>query len=177
MIQGTSLRNKQIQLSDQNPYTVRNYEGNELSVKITIADVPLSFDNKCIEEHLRKKFVLEFVSEIKYQYERTAEGKLTNYKNGNRFIFAKGPMVQPLSRQDEIGNFKCRYFHGNQFCNETCNICETKGHKAGNKQCEHFIEKQKIKTVMGHTDILSNFPLYTGALSANLQKCRTCLLV
>ena len=42
-------------------------------LKITIADVPLFFDNKCIEEHLKKKFDLEFVLEIQYQYERAAD--------------------------------------------------------------------------------------------------------
>ena len=47
-------------------------------LKITIADVPLFFDNKCIEDHLKKKFDLEFVLEIQYQYERAADGNLTN---------------------------------------------------------------------------------------------------
>ena len=47
-------------------------------LKITIADVPLFFDNKCIEDHLKKKSDLEFVLEIQYQYERAADGNLTN---------------------------------------------------------------------------------------------------
>ena len=149
LTQGISLRNKYIQLLDKNPYITRNNANDAQNVKITVSDIPLSFDNQCILEHLKTEYDIEPVSDIKYQYERTKEGKLTHYKNGNRFIFVKGPLSKALPRKGQIANFPCRFYHPDQFRDETCDICNQKEHKAGSKMCEYFVNSQEVKAVIG----------------------------
>ena len=157
LTEGLTIRQKFLQLYDKNPYTTRNTEDGNPTVRITVADIPLSFDNESIAEHLKTEFNVELVSDMNYEYERTKEGLLTHYKNGNRFVFVKGPLENPLPRNGTIGNFQCKFFHRDQFKDTVCEICKKKGHKPGSKYCEFVMEEQKQRNVKGYDDILSSF--------------------
>ena len=56
LTEGLTIRQKFLQLYDKNPYTTRNTEDGNPTVRITVADIPLSFDNESIAEHLKTEF-------------------------------------------------------------------------------------------------------------------------
>ena len=68
LTESLSLRNKHVQLLDRNPYSPRQTDDNLPVVRVTVADIPLSFDNQCIAEHLQTEYNLELLSDINYQY-------------------------------------------------------------------------------------------------------------
>ena len=153
---GINLRSVHLQLLNENPYT-QSGRDNKRTERITICGIPLSFDNQCIVEYLENEFNLELTSDMKYQFERTKDGKLTSYKNGNRFCFVKGPLEQPLPRTGELGGFKCRLFHPGQNAHFMCDICNERGHKTGSPKCVQYHKEQNIRIVRGKQDILSNY--------------------
>ena len=68
---------------------------------------------------------------------RNPDGKLTSFKNGDRFVFAVTP-VPVLMRSCKIGVRKVHIFHNAQF--NKCGACAKPGHAPGNKFCEEFQE-------------------------------------
>ena len=56
---------------------------------------------------------------------RDPDGKLTYFKNGDRFVYAATP-VPVLTRNDKIGDRKVPIFHNTQFNNS--GACGKPGH-------------------------------------------------
>ena len=53
---------------------------------------------------------VELVSAVKYGCVRTEDGRLTNYKNGDRFMYVK-PFSPSMPRNQKVGNFPCIVIH------------------------------------------------------------------
>ena len=70
---------------------------------------------------------------MKYGCVSTLEDQLTNYKNGDRFVYAK-PFSSPLSRKQTVGNFPCIVIHHGK--DMLCIACNEKGHKVGYTVCK-----------------------------------------
>ncbi len=95
-------------------------------------------------------------------YYRDPDGKLTKYKNGDRFFYVnEDALKKPLPRNGVCGPFSFRIYHeGQNFGNprDSCQVCKQPGHKAGDPKCEHYCENQKNVTMFGGAkDALSNF--------------------
>ena len=82
--QGITLRGQQVELKDKNPFVIIGFEGVE-TTRLFTRNVPLSFDNSEIEDALKSKGV-QLVNSMKYSRARDPDGKLTNFKTGDRFV-------------------------------------------------------------------------------------------
>ena len=152
--QGITLRGQQVELKDKNPFVIIGFEGVE-TTRLFIRNVPLSFDNSEIEDALKSKGV-QLVNSMKYSRARDPDGKLTNFKTGDRFVDILVP-DEPLPKKLSVGIFTASLYHkeqkhsmGDIECgncmlkghvrkdcpNETvCYECRTAGHKKGDPEC------------------------------------------
>lgn len=143
------IKKQKLLLYDGNPFATR---ANETSEKITIKDVPLSIANTEIEAFLLSKEII-LTSPIKYSKIRDQDGIFTNYKNGDRFVYAKAPIT--LDRNVKIGDHRARVFYSGQFLN--CKICGLPGHKPGTPACDAYDPDADVISFRSESQPLSNF--------------------
>ena len=105
-------------------------------------------------------------------------GKLTDYVNGDRYVYAQKEHLtnHPLPRFSICGLFQCRIFHFGQKHNVQCTNCQKIGHTAysckstpvcaackdgshtaGTSPCSFYEPQVACRTFSGHSDPLSNF--------------------
>ena len=112
---------------DKNPSITKQLSPDEKREKITIKDIPLSIASQEIEQYLKDKNV-GLITDVKFANERDPNGQLTSFKNGDRYIYAKGMIGNKyrtgpiLTRNVFICGRKCRIFHEGQFVKE-CRAC------------------------------------------------------
>lgn len=153
---GFVIRGTNVSIFDSNPYKKMN---DDTPVeKILIKDIPLHVENKIIENHLKNHEGLLLKSDIKYAKARDSNGKLSNFKNGDRFCYALAPIIPALPRNEVIEGFPCKIFHQSQ--EEECKICETTGHKMGSPNCPAYNDDfDRIVAFRSYMNIFSNdFP-------------------
>ena len=138
---------------DRNPALTNFMQ--EACEKITIKELPLSVANSEVENYLRENNV-ETVSPIRYSKVRDGNGDLTNFKNGDRFVFVKSPVWPLLPRTVRIADIRCKIFHDGQF-KPNCSVCQTPGHRIGDVNCEARNSGQEIIPFKSQHSILSNF--------------------
>lgn len=130
---GINLRGYQITLKDKNPFLYRlGFRSGFRPVETTrvyVRNIPLSYDNAEIEKALKGQDVT-MVSDLKYVRARTKQGKLTNFKTGDRFIDIVKPK-EPLPKKLEMGIFTASVYHREQrqaISEMECGNCKEKGH-------------------------------------------------
>ena len=95
------------------------------------------------------------ISPIRYGYIRDANGQLTDYKSGDRFVYVE-PYDTPFPRQQQVGIFKCILIHHGK--DTECKACGLMGHKIGTDTCKAK-PTEKILAFKGYHHPLSNhFP-------------------
>ena len=125
---GISIRGHQITLKDRNPFLSTGFEGED-TTRLYVRNIPLSYDNEEIEKVLRKKGV-NMIGKLKYVRARTAAGKLTNFKTGDRFVDIVVP-EEPLPKKQSMGVFTASLYHKEQRQNKEdieCGNCKQTGH-------------------------------------------------
>lgn len=155
---GITLRGLQVSLKDRNPFLSFMGKGYVETTRLYVRNIPLSFDNNEIEKALKGKKV-EMTGPLKYVRARTKEGKLTNFKTGDRFIDIVVPQ-EPLHNRLEMGIFTASIYHKEQkqkkedvecgncrlkghvrrACENdpVCYACSQSGHKRGSEMCPEF---------------------------------------
>ena len=129
---------------------------NDLREKITIKDIPLSVDNALIEDYLQGNYPeLDLVTDVRYSKERNEDGELTDYRNGDRHIYAKAPVLPILPEKVKIGDFSARVSHPTQ--RNTCRICHQQGHKAKSENCLAYDPDLNVKPFRSEEMVESNF--------------------
>ena len=126
---GFNLRGIQLNLKNKNPFLHTLGREDFKTTRLYVRNIPLSFDNGEIEKVLRSKKI-EMVSPIKYVRARTKEGKLTNFKTGDRFVDVVIPS-EPLPKKVQIGIWNASIYHKEQkqIKNDIeCGNCKGKGH-------------------------------------------------
>ena len=151
------VNGKRVRLYDTNPNVIfSGYSQNQnfTADKLTVKNLPLSVSNSEIEKMLKEKKV-NMISPIRYGYIRDANGQLTDYKSGDRFVYVE-PYDTPFPRQQQVGIFKCILIHHGK---ETeCKACGLMGHKIGTDTCKAK-PTEKILAFKGYHHPLSNhFP-------------------
>ena len=156
---GITLRGQQIELKERNPFTIVGYEGIE-TTRLFIRNIPLSFDNNEIIEAL-KVLGVEMVNTMKDARARDPDGKLTNFKTGDRFVDMVVP-DDPLPKKLSIGIFTASLYHKEQKNSEkecgncmmkghlrkncpnevVCYVCRNAGHKKGDPECPSIQENE-----------------------------------
>ena len=128
LLQGITLRGMHIELKDKNPFLKPGFEGYK-TTRLFIRNIPLSFANAEIDKYLKNKGV-EMANDIKYARARDPNGKLTNFKTGDRFVDIIIPDI-PLPKKLEMGAFTASLYHKEQKLaieNKECGNCMQKGH-------------------------------------------------
>ncbi len=176
---GFFFRNISVTLYDQNPF-IRNEENEDPDnrcVKVYIQNLPLSVSNVEVQRMLRQ-YGCNIENEVKYEYERDENHKLTKIKNGDRSVLVNEEdlLQHHLPRTTWCGLFKCRiYYKGqprpviecyncfekthfqHQCKNERCcKVCRLPGHFEGSENCA-FYKPTDVVAFMGKDDLLSNF--------------------
>lgn len=126
---GINIRGCQITLKDKNPFI--NVLGREDvdTTRVYVRNIPLSYDNGEIEKALKSKSV-QLLGPIKYVRARTKEGKLTNFKTGDRFVDIITPK-EPLPKKIGMGIFTASVYHKEQKQSRAdieCGNCKQSGH-------------------------------------------------
>lgn len=125
---GINIRGIQITLKDKNPFLRPGYEDIE-STRLYVRNVPLSYDNEAITNSL-KAMGVNMLSDLKYVRARTAAGKLTNFKTGDRFVDIIVPS-EPLPKKKSMGLFTASLYHKEQRQSKAeieCGNCKQPGH-------------------------------------------------
>ena len=89
----------------------------------------LSYDNETIAGYL-KEMKVEMLGELKYCRARTPDGKLTNFKTGDRFVEIVVP-EEPLPKRKGFGAFTASLDYKQQKQTEAekvCGNCGETGH-------------------------------------------------
>ena len=159
---GISLRDMQVTLYDKNPlknpYLMPGYENVE-TTRLYIRNVALSYDNGVIANYL-KELNVQMLGNLKYCRARNDQGKLTNFKTGDRFVEIIVP-EEPLPKRKDMGVFTATLYYKEQKqsvedkicgnCQETghirrncphdiiCYECKQPGHKKGSPECQALI--------------------------------------
>ena len=159
---GITMRGRHIEIKETNPFktyqaptsTRRAQNKSHMSERITIKDVCLSVDNNDLVDSMKAiRPDLVFTSEMKYSKERS-DGSITDYRNGDRYIFVKQPITPPLPRNMILGNSKCRIFHESQ---ETlCRACKTEGHNFRDESCPAYDPNPNVLAFRSYESIYSN---------------------
>ena len=126
------INNKEIRLFDQNPYVINKDAVQGKKDKLTIKSVPLSVSNDEIKQMLIDNQVT-LSSPIRYGQLRTAQGHLTKFRSGDRYVYVE-PFDPPLSRNQRVANIPCTVVHHGK--EMTCRACGQKGHKVGDNLCK-----------------------------------------
>ena len=149
------INGKQVKIYDRNPNLTFNgihHQQQINSDKLTIKNLPLSVSNMEIQKLLNDNSIKP-LSSIKYGLIRDANGQLTTYKSGDRYLYVE-PLSPPLPRHQEIGIFKCLLIHHGK--DVVCKACNLAGHKIGSDSC---IAKPK--------DVILAFKGYQHPLSSH----------
>ncbi len=144
-----------VPLYDMNPVVANLANPDEMREKIVVKDIPLSLSNKLIQDYLTGAGA-KLTTDIRYANERDPNGKLTNFKNGDRFVYAVAPVNPILQRHVSIANRKCRIFHNSQF-SKGCRVCDSQGHKTGDTECPGRSDEQNVTAFRSHQMAMSNF--------------------
>lgn len=141
-----------IPLYDQNPSVkLPEYQNQKKHDKITIKNLPLSVSHSEVEKMLTDHNVT-LASKVKYGCYREADGQLTTYKNGDRYVYVE-PFDPPLPKQQKVGEFTCILLHHGK--DKACPGCSSYGHKLGDNVCPANPTRE-ILAFRGYSHPLSN---------------------
>ena len=140
LIQGVSLRGIQVRVKEQNPFLVnqspnaaRSGQTQQIpATKLIIGNVPLSYSDEELLQAIKQLDVC-VQSKLIPERDRDANGKLTHWKTGRRFLYISVPK-EPLQKSIQIGPFRASLYHWEQKFvvqqNESeCRRCFLKGHR------------------------------------------------
>ena len=148
-----NIGSKEVRLYDQNP--LYNKFVNESREKITIKELPFHVTNDEIEKILQDKGI-ELLSYIMMSKVRDDQGNLTEYKNGDRFMYVKGPIEPVLPRIIFIQEYRTKVYHDGQF-KDNCKTCKVLGHNDGDDRCPARNIGEPILPFRSHNMVLSNY--------------------
>jgi hypothetical protein len=99
------IREVAVTLYDKNPATTNAGSLDEMTEKITVRDLALSVSNEDINLFLEFSGV-QLTTDVRYARERDHDGKLTSYKNGERYAYAKAPVNPILPRSAYVAGLQ-----------------------------------------------------------------------
>ena len=127
------VKRASVPVFDKNPMITKQLSPDDKREKITMKDIPLYIASAVIEKYLKDK-KMNLVTDVKFTHERDPNGQLMSFKNGYRYINAKGPIEPLLTRNVFICGRKCRIFHEGQFLKEY-RVCGKRNHNTGDTSC------------------------------------------
>ena len=149
---GINFRGRHVTLHDSNPYI--NPPEYLPSEKVIIKDIPLDVDNSEIKLYLESKQVA-MTSDIKYCTIMRPDRTWSDYRNGDRYVYVRTPLLPVLPRIAVIAGYKCRIIHRSQ--KDICKSCRQLGHKCGDEVCPALLSRDRENySFRGYRMTLSN---------------------
>ena len=143
--QGIVLEDIAIEVYSNNPLRKVNDDGIEIDeTKLTISNVPPSFDDEEIITNLKKRGV-NVTSKIRMDFIRNPDGKLSSKESGRRTVWMELP-EKPLPKVIQVGPIKVKLYHKEM---KRCLNCLQTGHdrrNCTNKMVCHFCKEEGHKT-------------------------------
>ena len=138
--QGVTINEVKITLHDNNPY-VMNQRGTPTE-RIVIKDFPLLEVSDDIRQFMATEFVqLVPYSDILFSRARNEDGSLTNFANGDRYMYVKAGFTPSLPKQVTIGGHNCRLWHSRQ--KVFCLRCRGSTHGTNEtEKCDAYTDRQ-----------------------------------
>lgn len=169
LIRGFNLRGVSIKVSEMNPYSMFDDDGNDQpTTKVWIDNVPISVDDAEIE-HSLSAVGCELRGSIRKEMARNKDGKMTRFMTGRRFVLITVPHA-PLEKTLKVSIFTASIYHREQKfarkqivcsrCLESghhvsvcendivCRICRKPGHKRGDPECTGIVVTPSYSAVV-----------------------------
>lgn len=132
LTKGMTVRNCCLQVAGTNPFILKDAGYEKPATKVWVSDLPISVASNEIENSL-SQIGCELRSKIMNERYRDADGKLTRFETGRRFVFISIPSI-PLEKTLRIANFTAKIYHKEQKpTKKVCSRCLADGHYA--KEC------------------------------------------
>ena len=133
-----SIQNRTVCMYDKNPFGMRRQNRGQTK-KITIQDLPLSVENEDVYNLITSFPGYEIIGDVKFSRARKPTGGWSNFKNGDRFCYAKAPLKDPLPKSVRIGVLRCKLYHVSQKkAEQQCKVCRQQGHKELTEECPYY---------------------------------------
>ena len=164
--EGIDLDGIAIEIFSNNPMKKINEAGEEIcETKVTISNVPPSFDDEEIVTTLRKRGV-NVTSKIRMDYIRNPDGKLSTKESGRRTVWIEIP-ERPLPKVLQVGPIKVKVYHkemkrcdnclqtghDKRNCNNkiVCRFCQKEGHKIS--ECAEYLKNRSDEQAQIESEI------------------------
>ena len=145
LVKGVRMRGAMLQVSNANPFILRDSGEEKPTTKLWIDNVPMSVADSEIE-HTLVKLGCELRSAVKQDRARDKDNKLTRFLTGRRFVFITVPST-PLDTFVKVNFFtaKLYYKEQKQKGSVVCSRCLSKEHHVS--VCKSDIVIFSIQTV------------------------------
>ena len=147
------INGKLVPLYEQNPFITHQKSPEDRKDKLTVRGLPLSVSNKEIKTLLESQGVI-LASAVKYSLMRDEDGSLTDFKNGDRYVYCQR-FHPPIPKQQKVCGMQCTIYHHGKTTTE-CKACNIQGHRPGDDVCEAKAEEGTIQAFRGYQHPLSN---------------------
>ena len=147
------ISGKLVPLYEQNPFITHQKSPEDRKDKLTVRGLPLSVSNLEIKTLLESQGVT-LSSAVKCSLMRDEDGSLTDFKNGDRYVYCQ-PFSPPLPKQQKVCGMQCTIYHHGKTTTE-CKACNIQGHRPGDEVCEAKAEEGTIQAFRGYQHPLSN---------------------
>ena len=150
---GFIFNEKHIMLHKSDPFLSENIP----SEKITFRDVPFGCSDEHIMKYVRSQSQLSIRSPVISGKIRDTKNQLTDFLNGDRYVYVEAGFSPALDTEAVIDGCKCRVWHPNQALK--CRRCGKEGHRTtDNDKCSAFIdEPDDVITFWEAKHVFSNF--------------------
>lgn len=125
---GLEINNNCVRIYEDNPYNKNNS-----TLKITVRDLPLEFNNSDLLKYFKSLKHLRLKSNVMYCRERLDNGQFSKCLNGDRFVYVEGPIYPPLPKKHSINVDMFYIFYNGQ--TNICETCKQSGHKSDDINC------------------------------------------
>ena len=153
LLKGFIFRENLILLHASDPFAAQHIP----SEKITIRDVPFHCSDAHVMKYLRSQSQLKLRSNIIAGKIRNNNNELTDFLNGDRYVYVEQRFSPVLEQEVMIDGHPCRVWHPNQALK--CKGCSQDGHRTTDcDMCPAYIEEPKDAIIFWQsTHIFSNF--------------------
>ena len=138
----------------KNPFE-EPYQTNEKNV---FKDLPFLIKDDKLVDYLSKFPHIQIKSNVVYGKVLDENKAVTQYENGDRYIYVKGDVVPPLPSEIELDGHICRVSHKSQ--SYKCQRCSQSSHKFEDyDKYPGYVDKQNLIAFRYDDDVLSNMYL------------------
>ena len=149
----SGVKEKKIFLHASDPFLSQNIP----SEKIIFRDVPFDCNNSHIMNYLRTQPQIRIRSDVITGKIRNANNELTEFLNGDRYVYVEAGFSPVLEQETTINGHTCRIWHSNQAMK--CKRCSGDNHRTTDAvECPAYIDEPEDVIIFWESKhVFSNF--------------------